>query len=191
MARTALLSRVPIPEANIHRVRTELGADAAADDYDRRLRAFAHPARGTLYDPRLAPGRLFQEQHPAHLVLDLVLLGLGGDGHTLSLFPGTPALDERDRLAAAGRAPADAPPRDRVTLTYAALERSRARVFLVSGASKRAIVRRVLEESRRPAAGSLDAGAAVLPASRVRGAAWMLDADAAADMAGFVPPDAR
>jgi len=117
MARAAWLARVPIPAAHVHRVRTELGAEAAAADYESELRRTLHAAPGTVP------------------VLDLVLLGLGPDGHTASLFPGSAATRERERLAAAVH-DAPKPPPERVTLTFPVLAAARALLVLVSGRDK-------------------------------------------------------
>jgi len=163
MAKAALFDRVPLPAAQIHRVEGERGdAAGAADAYGVVLtRAFA-----------LAPG--------AWPVLDLVLLGLGSDGHTASLFPHTPALAVTDRLAAAA-ATAPSAPTARVTLTYPVLNAARAVVILVSGADKADAVARAFDDrvsladcpvrGVRPAAGSLT---------------WHLDVPAAAKLADAV-----
>src|SRR5690606_28356785 len=84
------------------------------------------------------------------LPLDLVLLGMGDDGHTASLFPGTPALGERERRVVAGRAPS--PPRDRITLTFRALAEAREAMFLITGESKAELVARVVRDLGEPAA---------------------------------------
>lgn len=152
MAREALLDHVPV--ASVHRIHGEDPAGAAA--YEAELRSFFRiPADG-------APPRL-----------DLVLLGLGPDGHTASLFPGTPALDERVRwvvssfVARLGTR--------RTTLTLPVLNRARV-LFLVSGAEKAGALARVLAPP---------AGEPLLPAARVRpdgGALWVVDAAAARDL---------
>jgi 6-phosphogluconolactonase len=159
MARAALFDRVPLPPSQIHRIEGERGdAAGAADAYAAVLsRAFA-----------LAPG--------AWPVLDLVLLGVGPDGHTASLFPHTPALAVSDRLAAAATAPSA--PTSRVTLTYPVLNAARAVVVLVGGADKAVAVARAFDDrvpvaecpvrGVRPAAGSLT---------------WHLDAAAASKLA--------
>ncbi|CAB4934883.1 unannotated protein [freshwater metagenome] len=95
------------PGAEVHRIEGELGAEAAAAAYEQRL---------------------------ADVVLDLVLLGLGEDGHTASLFPQNPALDAAGRVAPVHDAPK--PPPDRVTLTRATIDGARARLLLVTGAGK-------------------------------------------------------
>lgn len=134
----ALVSRVPIPPANVRRIRGEDAPDAAAALYDAELR-----------------GRPF----------DLVLLGMGADGHTASLFPGGRWLDETERWFVASRAPVA--PHDRVTITCPALAAARRIVVAVTGAEKsQALV-------------GVRSGDPALPASRVRGAVWYADEAAA------------
>lgn len=157
MAREALLGRVPLPAGNVHRIRGELGPAEAADGYDAELGEFFGAAR---------PAALSE---PA---FDLVLLGVGGDGHTASLFPSSAALHS-ERWAAPVEAPPDTEPRERVTLTLAALGAAREAVFLATGEEKREAVRAAL-------AAEPDTGGAP-PAGRVRpraGVAWFLDAEA-------------
>ena len=122
LAREAFISRVPIPAGNVHPVPTEGGdPEAAATQYEETLHRFFAPT----------------------LRFDLVLLGLGADGHTASLFPGSPALDEHDRLVVATHVPKlDA---WRLTLTPPALRGARHAVFLVSGSDKAPVLREVLE----------------------------------------------
>lgn len=134
MAREALLDHVPV--GSVHRIPGELGADEAAVRCEADLRA--HFGGAT---PRF----------------DLVLLGLGSDGHTASLFPGSPALAVRDRWAVVG--PPGLPPMvPRVTLTFPVLDAARAAIFLVAGADKAAPLRRLV----RPPAGEEP-----IPAARV------------------------
>jgi 6-phosphogluconolactonase len=161
MARVALLDRVPIPPGQVHRVRGELGdAASAADAYATALRAaFA-----------LGPGRW-----PS---FDLVLLGIGADGHTASLFPGTAALHDTEHLAVGVQAPA--PPRDRVTLTFPVLNAAGAVVVLAAGEDKAAAIARAFADE-----GSIEA----CPIRGLRPAVpvtWLLDAAAAA---GVPAPD--
>lgn len=146
MARETLLSRVPIPEANVHRWKMEREPAAAADLYEREIASIAG-------DPP---------------VLDFVFLGIGADGHTASLFPGSAALAVSDRSCAANFAPALA--EWRLTLTYPALDAAREALFLVEGAGKREIVRKI------------EAGGDY-PAARVKAAetVWFMDRAAAGE----------
>jgi 6-phosphogluconolactonase len=124
MVREALLSHAPIPADNIHPVPTEGTTPAAASAaYERELQTFYGATR----------------LDPARPLFDVTLLGLGPDGHTASLFPGTAVLAERERWVAAV---ADAKSQMRITLTYPALESSRHVAFLVTGAEKRAALDR-------------------------------------------------
>jgi 6-phosphogluconolactonase len=151
MVSEALLSRAPIPTLNIHPVPTDCASpEAAASIYERELKSFYGAER----------------LDPARPLFDVTLLGLGPDGHTASLFPGTAVLAERDRWAAAV---VGAKREARITLTYPALESSRQAAFLVEGEGKRAI----LERLRR--------GDDSLPAARLHPiGALCLFADAAA-----------
>jgi 6-phosphogluconolactonase len=123
MAQEALLSRVPLLEKNIHPVPVDGAPADAARRYETTLKRVYGEAS-------LAPGKP---------LFDLVLLGLGEDGHIASLLPNEPVLDERECWVAAvehGR------PEARITLTYPSLESSRAIACLVTGASKADAVRR-------------------------------------------------
>jgi len=119
MARETLLSRVPLDPDRIHRMEGEADLEEAADRYERVL-------------TRLFPG----EPLPR---IDLVLLGLGADGHTASLFPGSPALEETVRWVV----PVDLPGKERrLTLTLPVLNAAHRVLFLVAGAEKaRALAR--------------------------------------------------
>ena len=162
MVRRALLERVPIPAENIHRIRGELPAQAAAVAYQQEIcRHFNTPK----YVTSAVPARWF----------DLVLLGLGEDGHTASLFPGNPALEEHRRWVAGvtHSGPPD-PPVDRVTLTIPAINASAQVLFLVTGQDKAPALARTLNPGPEPA-----------PAARVQPVGevlWMVDQAAAAAM---------
>lgn len=154
MALDAWLFDAPIPKRNIHRLRGEADPKTAALDYEETLRV-------TLEAPAREPPRL-----------DLVLLGIGLDGHTASLFPGSPALQERDRLVVAtfvqnvnGW---------RLTATPRLLNAARHVIFLVTGAEKAAILRDVVEGPRLPE--RLPAQAVQPTDGRLE---WLLDRDAA------------
>ncbi|HUC73148.1 MAG TPA: 6-phosphogluconolactonase [Stellaceae bacterium] len=125
MAREALLSRAPIPAANIHPVETIGDPAAAARAYEQTLKSYYGS----------------ETLDPAHPLFDIELLGLGPDGHTASLFPGTKVLEERRRWAVEV---VGAKPEIRITLTYPPLESSRHTAFLVAGADKRDALARVL-----------------------------------------------
>ena len=125
MAQEALLSRVPIPAANIHPIPTEgLAPEEAASAYENILKSFYGADR----------------LNPARPLFDVMLLGLGTDGHTASLFPGTAVLAERDKWVAVVTG---TKPETRITLTYPALESCRHAGFLVTGEEKRAIFGRL------------------------------------------------
>ena len=138
MTMQAMLDRAIVPPGNVHPIPTEgVTADEAAARYQALLQAFYGAA--TL--------------DPARPLFDIVLLGLGTNGHTASLFPGTPALAERTAWAAAVT-PEGEP--TRITLTYPALESCRHAAFLVAGADKRDVLAQVRT------------GAADLPAAHYR-----------------------
>lgn len=121
MVREALLDLVPVPAVNVHRIRAEdPDAAMAAAAYEEELRGFFHPG------PRF----------------DLVLLGLGPDAHTASLFPGSPVVHETQRWVAAPWV--EAQHTFRITLTPPVLNAAARVVFLVSGAEKAAAVHAVL-----------------------------------------------
>jgi 6-phosphogluconolactonase len=119
MVREALLDRIAIPATNVHRMRGEDEPAAAAREYEKEL------ARELGSQP----------------ALDLVLLGMGPDGHTASLFPGTQAVAERDRRCVENWT--EAKQCWRITLTLPALDAARRVMFVVAGADKRAMVVRV------------------------------------------------
>ena len=154
MARQALVDRVPCPPVNVHPIPTGLpSADAAALRYEDTLRAH------------------FAGDQPA---LDLVLLGLGEDAHTASIFPGSRALAETDRWVMAVTAPVE--PALRVTLTMQALTAAARLFVLVAGSEKAAALRRALDPAADPAR---------FPAAALRRAGgrvtWWVDRAAASD----------
>jgi 6-phosphogluconolactonase len=163
MAREMLLDHVPIPAANVHRVRGEDDPAAAAAQYEVTLRSLLKTPAGP---PQDASGAR----------IDLVLLGLGEDGHTASLFPGGAAASERARWVMADSSAAASV--WRVTLTPALLNAAAEVLFLVAGGAKAAILRRVLEGPHRPQ--EVPAQAIEPCHGRVR---WFVDAAAAAELA--------
>jgi len=162
MAREALLARVPILEENTFRIRGEDEPAAAAAAYERELREFFATHDGP---PRLTPGSRF----------DLVLLGMGEDGHTASLFPGMAAPREGSPWVKVVHLPEGS--MSRVTLTPGVIDAAAEIVFLVSGRAKAATLQRVLEGPYRPEA--LPAQIIAPRAGRLR---WLVDADAAANL---------
>ena len=162
MARETLLDHVPVRATNIHRIRGEESPAAAAERYERELRsAFETPVG----PPRGEPGCRF----------DLVLLGLGTNGHTASLFPHMQAVRERTRWAMAENV--ELLQTWRITLTPAILNQATEIVFLVAGKEKAPILRRVLYGARET--DDLPAQVIAPVNGRLR---WMVDAAAAAEL---------
>ena len=156
MARDALLSRVPV--GSVHRMRGELPPAEAAAAYERELREF------------------FGQEEPPRL--DLILLGLGEDGHTASLFPETSALDVSDRWVVAN--PVLKLETTRLTLTVPVLNAAKAVTFLVAGEGKAGALKQILEGDADPRA---------YPAMLVRPEdgelTWMVDAASASSLEDF------
>jgi len=137
MAREALLSRVPVPDDNIHAVPTEgLSPGEAAAAYETTLKRFYGA-------DVLAPERP---------LFDVMLLGIGDDGHTASLFPGQPALEENRRWVVAVIGAKSAA---RITLTFPALDSSRDVAFLATGQEKRGVIARAQAGDRTIPAGNV------------------------------------
>jgi 6-phosphogluconolactonase len=152
MTRESLLAHITIPAENVHPMPTNCTEpDDCAGAYEVELRKF------------------FGANPPA---FDLQLLGVGREGHTASLFPGSAALDERTRWVAAVEAPAT--PHQRLTLTPGVLKHGRNTCFLVSGADKREIIEALRKET--------DPGSSQYPAARLQPTGkvvWFLDRVAA------------
>jgi 6-phosphogluconolactonase len=157
MVNEALLEKISIPAGNVFRVQAENpDASAAAAEYETRMRDFFN----------IKPG-----QFP---VFDLILLGLGSDGHTASLFPGSAGLNDQTHLVIANWV--EKFRTNRISFTYPVLNHAHEVMFLVSGAGKSAIVHEILEGNRQPP----------YPAQLVQPEGqlyWMLDAAAAANLA--------
>jgi 6-phosphogluconolactonase len=144
MAAAALLERVPVAAARVHRMEAERpDRDAAAREYE-----------------RLLPDRL-----------DILLLGMGPDGHTASLFPRSPAMDQRERLVVPVTGPK--PPAERLTITPPVITAARRVAVLVAGAEKAAAVARALQGPEQPRE---------VPAQLARRGVWFLDRAAAAQL---------
>ena len=120
-----LLSKISLPAENIHPVRTDVSSiSTSAKIYEKEIRQFFGPAESKM------------------AVFDLILLGIGEDGHTASLFPESPVLKEKNRLAAPVSDQKHEYPR--VTLTLAAINNARNIVFLISGRQKAAAVKKII-----------------------------------------------
>src|ERR1041385_2920119 len=152
MAHKAMLSRVPVPESNIHRIHSENpDANAAANEYEQTLL------------------QLTKQTLPQ---LDLILLGLGPDGHTASIFPGSEVLHETKRLVAAPWV--EKFNTYRITMTLPLLNNSASVLFLVSGAEKAEMVKKVIEGLKQYPAQAVQPTHGQL--------LWMRDKDAAAGL---------
>jgi 6-phosphogluconolactonase len=172
LARQTFLDVVPVPAAQIHRIRGEADPLEAAADYDRTLRTFFGAAEGGA-DAEGGVDAGGGADARASSGFDLMLLGMGDDGHVASLFPGSPALAEKSRWVMAHYFESDE--LWRVTLTLAAINSSRQVLVLVAGAGKAERLRDVFGTA--PGAGGLLPAQLVRPAGgRVR---WMVDAAAA------------
>lgn len=155
MAREVLLDHVPCPAHQIHAIPTSLeSTDAAAADYERTLRQFLSSGSSAF---------------------DVVILGMGEEGHTASLFPQSPALAETTRWVVGVDVPAS--PRQRVTLTMPLLTQAAHRFVLVSGATKAEALTHVLGESPDV----MQYPAAALRTSR-GAVSWWIDRNAAAHL---------
>jgi 6-phosphogluconolactonase len=141
MVYRVLLSRVPIPPGQVHRMEAERGdREAAAREYERSL------------PPRL----------------DILVLGMGPDGHTASLFPGSAALDERHRLVVP--VVGAKPPAERMTITPPVIEAARRVAVIATGEDKAAMVARAIEGPLAPKD---------VPVQLARRGSWFLDQAAA------------
>lgn len=161
LANRTLFRPLNIAADHIHRMGGDISdPDLAARDYERLLRTAVGSVAGDW----------------PHL--DLVLLGLGNDGHTASLFPGTAAVTEYQRWVAVGHAPSS--PQTRLTLTLGVINRATVILFLVTGAAKAGIVKTILEP-RNDADRWLPAALVKPEVGRL---IWLLDRPAAAELTG-------
>jgi 6-phosphogluconolactonase len=158
MVQESLLSRIQIPSENVHRMMGEKEPEQARQEYEEHLKQFF----------RLPPGEVPR--------FDLILLGLGEDGHTASLFPGSAALNENQRLVATVYV--EKLKAQRLTLTLPVINAAAQIIFLVAGQSKSAIVKKLF---------GADSDGCELPATKVRPAngivAWLITQDAARGLA--------
>ena len=154
MVQREWISHIPVPRSHVHRIQGELNPKSAARTYEQEIRKiFEH-------DP---------------VVFDLVLLGVGEDGHTASLFPGTNAVLEKEALVTSTFVQQFK--NGRVTLTVPVLNAAREIIFLAAGRKKASIVRRILEE---------DTPDIELPASLIQPPqgtlCWMIDKEAGLEL---------
>jgi 6-phosphogluconolactonase len=160
MAETTLFRPLDIRETQIFRMKGEVEPDLASSEYEAAMRRSIGPSSAGW--PRF----------------DLVLLGLGQDGHTASLFPGTEALKEQNKWVVPGLAPVSTGITQRITVTLSVINHASVILFLVAGAGKAPIVRDILEPS--------SAGAGPYPAALVHPKAgrllWYLDQAAASNL---------
>jgi len=171
MARETLLDRLPIPAANVHRIPCEQAPEQAATAYEATLRAF------------FTEGETPSEGNPTPR-FDLVLLGMGEDGHTASLFPGTAALHEEERWVVATYV--EKLGAWRVTLTPVVLNAAAHVTFLVAGERKARRLQEVLMGPYQPDR---------LPAQIVRPRhgrlTWLVDTEATRLIRGTWVPESH
>ncbi len=128
MARETLLDHIPLPSSNIYRIKGELAPDDGAFQYEQTLRTY------------------FNDELPRY---DLILLGMGDDGHTASLFPGTEVLTEQKRWVAPNHV-LTAKQTWRITLTLPVINNASNVMFLVAGIGKAETLKRVLQGDYKP-----------------------------------------
>ncbi|MFQ5975235.1 MAG: 6-phosphogluconolactonase [Candidatus Hydrothermarchaeales archaeon] len=130
MAYQTLISKLSIPIQNVHPIPTEMGnAERDATSYEEELRGFFSASK-----------------RGEHNAFDLILLGVGEDGHTASLFPENPVLEEKQKWVASILAPPIYKTQQRITITLPIINKAKKVFFLVSGNNKRKVVKAVLED---------------------------------------------
>jgi 6-phosphogluconolactonase len=162
MAREALLDHVPVPEENIHRMHGEDDPEGAAASYEATMRSLFRTPNGP---PAFEPGKN----------IDLALLGLGDNGHTASIFPGSAIVDERSRWIRSEYVPAVS--MWRITMTAPLLNAAAEILFLVTGGEKASVLRQVVEGPREPH--ELPAQLIAPTLGRIQ---WLVDSAAAAEL---------
>jgi 6-phosphogluconolactonase len=153
-----LLSKISVPDENIHRIRGEEHPDKAARDYEEEIKKFFGMSESPIFD--------------------LIILGTGEDGHTASLLPGSKSLEETTRLAVPVYL--EKPNRNRVTLTLPVLNNAARIVFLVSGPSKANIIHEILGKEGRK--GRYPAGLIRPSHGHIT---WLIDQEAAGELGGL------
>ena len=160
-----LLQKIPIPRSNIHPMPVDIDPpQKAAEAYDRDLRAFFG-----------CEGAAFSTEEKD--TFDVMVLGLGEDGHTASLFPESDVLEEEQLWVKDVQAPETVRPRKRLTLTYPVINKSKYIFLLVAGKNKRGIVQKILKSGRENRQG--------FPAEKIKAVgkiSWYLDREAAGSL---------
>lgn len=142
LAHETLLKKVHIPPQNIHQISTgHPDVASGAEIYEKHLRDFFHTIPQTETDKA--------SQNIPYPEFDMILLGMGTDGHTASLFPGSPLLAEKNLWVSLVSDKTGSPPVQRVTMTLPALNHARHVIFLVAGAEKLKIVKTILQEPEK------------------------------------------
>jgi 6-phosphogluconolactonase len=158
MAFERLLSKVPIPDENLHRIRGEEDPERGAKEYEEDVRRFFGMSGLPIFD--------------------LIILGMGGDGHTASLFPGSKSLEETTKLAVPVFL--NESQRDRITLTLPVLNNADQILFLIAGPSKAAVLSEILGDGEKKKC---------FPAGLIRPAhgnmIWLIDQEAAGKLRGL------
>jgi 6-phosphogluconolactonase len=144
MAHQTWISKVPIPQQNVHRIHTEeMTPEKAAESYEKVLADFFKVS-----------------EEASDEAFDVTLLGLGVDGHTASLFPGGAVLSEKNRWVVAVDAPPSVFPKKRITVTLPLINRSRDVIFLALGEEKKSVIHAILKEPEK--------AKKIYPAARVK-----------------------
>jgi 6-phosphogluconolactonase len=142
LAYETLLTKVQIPPQNIHQISTgHADVTSGAEMYEKHLRDFF------LSIPQTATG--MASANISYPEFDMILLGMGADGHTASLFPGSPLLAEKSRWVSLVDEKTGSPPVQRITLTLPVLNNAGNILFLVAGPEKQAIVKTILHEPEK------------------------------------------
>jgi 6-phosphogluconolactonase len=154
MAHKAWISKVQIPQQNVYRIHTEEKTpEKAAESYEKVLADYFRAS-----------------EEASASTFDVILLGLGVDGHTASLFPGGAVLSEKNHWVAAVDAPPSVFPKKRITLTLPLINRSRDAIFLALGEEKKSVIHAILEGPEK--AKKIYPAASVKPRERLL---WYVD----------------
>ncbi|WP_455368920.1 6-phosphogluconolactonase [[Eubacterium] cellulosolvens] len=162
MAYDSFISRVNIPQGNVHRIPVE-------DDSPEKS--------AELYEMTLKQMFDISKEKNDYQSFDLILLGMGDDGHTASLFPTNPVLFEKQRLVCAVNAPPDMKPIRRITITFPIINRANCVFFLISGSKKERILKLIFKESEK--AKNIYPAAMVNPRGKT---IWFIDSNGMNDL---------